>query len=84
MSTIKECNEDMYKMGVMLLSYYSWFVSRNLLAVVCCWFSKKPKDYANLMKMCFFCWDGIALTVITIKCTVILVSDEVKFCTYSN
>ena len=81
---VKQCSEDMHSMGMMFLIYFSWFISRNLIAIGCCWFSKKPKDGVSALKACFCCIDGIALTIVTIMCTKILVSDEANICSMTS
>ena len=72
----------MHSMAMMLLIYYAWFIGRNVLSMGLCWFSKKPKDNVGALKLCFFCLDGIGLTIITIMCTKILASTESTYCSY--
>lgn len=74
----------MAEIPFMYMAYFGWFILRQLITCLACWWTSKPLEHAFILRLCFLCMDGVALTVIMVKSIAVMTSQEVAYCTRSN
>jgi len=77
---VKKCTEDLYWAGIALMIYFSWYVLRNIVVFISCYFCKRPDDVQKFVRVVLFCLDGIALPIVLVYATRIIVSKDVHEC----
>ena len=73
---IKECSENLFKIGLTFIIYQACTALRTFLIFYCSWRAKKPKDASHNIRFALTCVDSVAWLSIAGWVTHILLNDE--------
>lgn len=74
-SVVYECSPEMFWIGAGFFLYNCFFVVRNLLTMLCSYWSRKPDDRALLIRMSYSCIDWGLLFALVLWATMAITKD---------